>query len=147
MEKNSLKVSQAHFLWLIAFASLFVFATLSCLGEISIIHSAYAQSICYFELAWFSAQKAKENHISITAVLFSLIAGRLVFELPIRIVEFQDTLSSLMTLIFCLICIILGIICNRVNKPYIYTISLIIVILLNSVIHNLWIEYISNIHN
>ena len=78
--------------------------------------------------------------MSPTAIASALILGRIILELPIRILDYANSVGSLMITINCIIGIILGIICYYGKKPSLYFLSIMIEILLTTFIADTWFE-------
>mgnify|MGYP006962006122 FL=1 len=78
--------------------------------------------------------------MSPTAIASALILGRIILELPVRILDYANSVGSLMITINCIIGIILGIICYYGKRTSLYFLSIMIEILLTTFIADTWFE-------
>lgn len=127
------------FLSIIGVASL-VFFSISWFSGFSFYAGASVQSICFFGLTWFCADKLKDQPISPFAIALAIIIGRVIWELPIRIIDFYESIISLMLPVFSIVSIVLGLICYREKRAATYFLSGVVLILLNTYVHQAWLE-------
>lgn len=101
----------------------------------------WAEAITFFALAWFISKREEEKKgLSPTAIASALILGRIILELPVRILDYANSVGSLMITINCIIGIILGIICYYGKRTSLYFLSIMIEILLTTFIADNWFE-------
>lgn len=70
----------------------------------------------------------------------AVILGRILLELPIRITEFRATLFSLFIPITVISSIVLAAVYYRERRPVVLILSAIIMVLLNTIVHEDWIN-------
>ena len=113
--------------------------------------AAWAQSALFFGFAWICADKMKERPLTLTAIAVAIILGRLLPELPIRISDFATFfifprhISIVVTLIS-IIAVIPGTVCYREKRNSVYTLSIIILVFLNTFVHWSWLEIYTRHH-
>lgn len=100
----------------------------------------WAEAITFFALAWFISKREEKKGLSPTAIASALILGRIILELPVRILDYTNSVGSLMITINCIIGIILGIICYYGKRTSLYFLSIMIEILLTTFIADTWFE-------
>ena len=102
--------------------------------------AGWIEGICFFELAWFCTHYLQNKDISSVTITLSIVFGRILLELPIRIMDFRGSLGSLMVTIICIVAIILGVVCYQEKRPIAYILSTIVLILLNTFAHHFFLE-------
>ena len=106
----------------------------------SLYAAGWAESICYFVITYLLLNKFAKPGTYGTPYLLAIILGRMVFELPIRITEFGTTLFSLFIPIIVLVTIFLASLYFKEKRPAVLVLSVIILILLNTIAHEDWIN-------
>ncbi len=84
---------------------------------------------------------AKKDTDGIPVVLMIML-GRIILEIPIRIDYFSGTIGSLFVTIVVLIAIVLSMSYWYKKKLYILILSLVIMMLLNTFGHDLWLKHV-----
>ncbi len=108
--------------------------------------AAWAQSALFFGFAWICADKMKERPLTLTAIAVAIILGRLLPELPIRISDFENSRISIVVTLISIIAVILGTVCYREKRNSVYTLSIIILVFLNTFVHWSWLEIYTRHH-
>jgi len=107
----------------------------------TIYAAGWAESISFFLLTFILLNKfAKPNTYGIPIVL-SIILGRTILEIPVRLFDFYGSLFSLFVLAISVISILLGANYYRERRIVDLVFSAIIMILLNTVAHHAWFDY------
>jgi len=116
--------------------------------HVSFYDAAYAESICFFGVAWYFASKSSQQGTSLIGIVVALSLGRFLLEIPGRltyIIWGQFELYHLMPMTSMLIPFItastvsLAVLCWHEKRPATYVLSTIIILLLCSVAHQLWL--------
>lgn len=120
--------------------SMLVFLLSSWTAGYSLYAAAWSESVLYFVLTYLLLNKyVKSDNFGIH-IVGAILFGRIVFELPVRIFEFRETLFSLFIPMVVIISIILASAYYREKRPVVLVLSVVIIILLNTVIHEDWIN-------
>ena len=102
-------------------------------------HSVYLPSMAcsalYFWLTWTWLKHARPAWFIVAAI----ILGRIILELPLRILDFQDTSASLLEPVCSIVAILLAVVCYRRRTLRTSVISFVVLLLLNTIGHYLWI--------
>lgn len=106
--------------------------------DISAYLSSAIQSMCYFILAIVCTHKAKEQPVTLFGIGCALMMGRFLIEIPIRCYNFFGTASTLIFSFNVIVSIILGIITYREHRTTTLCLSVIIIVLLNTIATRLW---------
>ena len=133
--KNQIK----RILSLIGISSL-LFLCISWSMALSGYAAGWIEGICFFELAWLCTHYLQNKDISSVTITLSIVFGRILLELPIRIMDFRGSIGSLMVTIICIVAIILGVVCYQEKRPIAYILSTIVLILLNTFAHHFFLE-------
>lgn len=126
----------------VATVAFVVFLCIRVISYLPYIHTALAESICFWELAWICCFKAKKENIPLRGVVLAILIGRLFLELPERTAYFRDSLISLPSPVICIVCILLGTFCTLKPKFWVYFLSLVIIYIMNVFIYDAWRDYI-----
>ena len=122
-------------------ASLLVFLLSWWTATYSLYAAGWAESMCYFTLTILLLKKYAQPDTYGIPYLIVIALGRSVFEVPIRITEFGATLFSLFVPIIVFVSIILASICYREKRASVLILSVVIIILLNTIAHEDWMNY------
>lgn len=129
-------------------ASILLFLCTLITRKLSLYHAAYIESISFFALTWWFADKAIKKNKRITGITIAVIAGRLIMEVPLRIISLHNiNLYNLIPITSFIIphitcaTILLAVLCRKEQRPSTYFLATIIIILLCSVGHNFWLEH------
>ena len=120
--------------------SLLTFLLCCWTASYSLYAAGWAESICYFIVTYLLLNKyAKSNTYGIP-YLIAILLGRIILEFPLRISEFRATLFSLFIPIVVCVSIMLAALYFREKRPAVIILSCIIIILLNTIAHEDWIN-------
>ncbi len=101
--------------------------------------AGWTESVAYYGFTYYILDKfAKPKTFGVSYVL-AIIMGRIVLELPIRIIEFSDTLGSLIIIINVLVSILLAALYFREKRTSLLVLSFVILTLLNTVVVYKWV--------
>ena len=115
---------------------------LSCwTAAYSLYAAGWAESILFFVLTYLLLSKYAEPDSYGVPIVVAILLGRIVFELPVRIMEFRQTLFSLFIPLVVVVSIILASVYYREKRPVVLILSAVIIILLNTVVHEDWINW------
>ena len=113
------------------------------LRALSLYNAAIIESIVYSFITFLLLRKYVDAKYSIIRIILCIILGRIIIELPIRIVDFDKTLSTLMvTIIVILSTILTGLIYSN-KKKYVIILSFISWIICAFIGHKVWFDYIN----
>ena len=124
------------------FASILTFLLTCWTAVYSVYTAGWTESVCFFALTYFLLQKYAEQRTNGTPIVASIILGRIILEIPIRINDFMGSLFSLFVPVLVIISIILALICFKEKRASVFILSAIIIVLLNSVVHDVWCHFI-----
>ena len=89
-----------------------------------------------FLLARYSQKENKKILVITSAIMLGLI----ILQLPIRIYDFSGSVISMMVLINTLLSIMFTALCYYKRKVYLYAISVVIIVLQNTLVHEAWLN-------
>ncbi len=113
------------------------------LRALSLYNAAIIESIVYSFVTFLLLRKYVDAKYSIIRIILCIILGRIIIELPIRIVDFDRTLLTLMvTIIVILSTILTGLIYSN-KKKYVIILSFISWIICAFIGHKVWFDYIN----
>jgi len=104
--------------------------------------AGFAQSICFFALTFHLLQHFKSKGKEVHAVTAAIVAGRVVPEIPVRIITFHDSLGSIGILIMVTVTILLAALYQQKRLPVILILTIIIVILLGTAGIDTWYDFV-----
>lgn len=100
-------------------------------------------TLCSFALTWFCLDKFKANNRTIFySICGALLLGRWLPQLPIHIFCYLNTIYYAYLLVLATVGILLGAICYYEKKLHIFVLSLIIMIIINTIIQYIWLNAI-----
>lgn len=120
--------------------SLLVFLLSFWTASYSLYAAGWAESICYFIITYLLLNKYAAPESYGIPYIIAILLGRTILELPLRITEFRTTLFSLFIPILVYVSIILASIYFREKRPMTLILSAIIIILMNTIAHEDWIN-------
>lgn len=126
--------------------SLLLFLVMSWVHTFQALICGWAYSVCYFAFTWICLQvflPKTENKYPI--VISAIIIGRIILEIPIRISDFGDSFATLMFPIITIISVLLAAVCYYEKRVSVYVLSAIILLLVNTFVHECFLEYCSNL--
>ena len=120
-----------------------VITFLATLWTAKYIYAAgFAQSICFFALTFHLLQHFKSKGKEVYAVTSAIVAGRVLPEIPVRIITFYDSLGSIGILIMVTVTILLAALYQQKRLPVILILTIIIVILLGTAGIDTWYDFV-----
>lgn len=100
-------------------------------------------TICSFALTWFCLNKFKvNNNTAFLTICSALLLGRWLPQLPMHIFYYWNTLYYAILLVLASVGILLGAVCYFEKKLHTFVLSLIIMIIMNTVIQYIWLAAI-----
>lgn len=121
--------------------SILLFIGVSWGGSFSLSAATWSQSICFFAFTCYVLWKLEKSQIERLPIVLAVVAimlGRMLPILPIMISDFTGAWIYMIVNIICLISIILGAICFHEKRSSVYTLSIIIMLMLNTLALNQW---------
>lgn len=99
--------------------------------------SAWVHSLAFISLTrlWLS-KKGKEA--GMTSIVGAIILGRIILEIPVRSLDFTGTMSTLMLPVSSMLSILLISLCFYKRNIGVYTLSIILIILANTILQTIW---------
>ena len=106
----------------------------------------WIESIGYFILTYFCLKfvQAKNNKIATWYIISAIILGRIILEIPMRILDWNGCVGSFMIIISCIIAILLAAYCYNSKKITAFVLSYVILALFNSVVADYWSKFLLN---
>lgn len=99
------------------------------------------EGVFYLAFTYFCCKKFATGRISCAKIVLAIIVGRFVVELPVRVASFSATLVSLLVSIMSLAGILLGWLCAKKNKAYVWLLSVLIILIVSIFYRPLWFDY------
>lgn len=121
--------------------SILLFVGVSWGGSFSLSAAVWSQSICFFAFTCYvlwKIEKSQTKRLPIPLAVFAIKLGRMLPMLPVMISDFTGTWTYMIVNIICLLSIILGAICFHEKRSSVYTLSIIIMLMLNTIALNQW---------
>lgn len=103
--------------------------------------SAWIHSLAFMALTWFWLSKTKGN-IGKKNLVSAIILGRIILEVPIRILDFSGTVYSLMWPVSTIISILAALLCFYKRNVWIYILSAIIIVASNTILQTVWVSFL-----
>ncbi len=111
-------------------------------AKYSIFEEGWTQSVCFFSLTFILLEKYAKTDSGAYYIALFVVLGRIVLEIPIRIMDYFDSLFSILVPIIAIASIVLATICYKEKRTSVYILAAIIVVLLNTVTHHTWYNFI-----
>lgn len=106
----------------------------------------WTYSVCYFACTWICLQLFLSKYANkYWPIILGMILGRIILEIPLRIYDWGGTFSTLMFPIITIISILLAAVCYYEKRVSVYVLSAIILLLVNTFVHECFLEYCSNL--
>lgn len=99
--------------------------------------AVWMETIAFYFLAMYEVYKNKES-MSVIKIAVALIIGRILLEIPIRIVDFYSAKGSFFLMVACMIAIILGCVAGKKSRMYSYFIGTMILLYIS----NMWCVHV-----
>lgn len=127
--------------WCSAGLSIAIFLLTWWITAISIYANIWATTLAYYGLTWWCLTKfMSSSGVKTSAVVGGLVFGRLAFDIAIRVPDFMGAVASLILTFACLAGILTAVVCYKERRTYAYVLSVVIIILLNTVVSYTWLE-------
>lgn len=124
--------------------SMLVFILTSWTLAYSHYAASMAESCCFFLLTFHLLESyAKPNTYGIPYVL-AIIVGRIILEMPLRVMEFKDTLPSLFIPMTVIVSILLAALYYKEKRLSVLILSVSILIILTTMCQYEWFEFFNN---
>lgn len=108
---------------------------------ISFYLCAWIETISYAILTMFLlARYSQKENKKILVITSAIMLGLIILQLPIRIYDFSGSVISMMVLINTLLSIMFTALCYYKRKVYLYAISVVIIVLQNTLVHEAWLN-------
>lgn len=120
--------------------SLLLFLLTFWTAAYSLYAASMAEAMCFFVLTYFILEKYAEPKTYGTPFVIAIIMGRILLDIPIRVMEFRETIFSLFIPIVVMISIFLAALNFKEKNKIVLVLSLIILILLSSIGQAQWLE-------
>lgn len=137
------RMTKAKVYGLSALAGLGLFL-ITCWSAIFPDSTAYwVESLGFFLLTYLLLEKLQNyDGLKVWSIALSIMAGRLLIEIPIRIFDFYGTLGSMLITVSCILAIILGTICYKIKGSYTFILSYIVLVLFNTAVVDFWEKFL-----
>lgn len=99
--------------------------------------SAWVHSLAFISLTWLWLSK-KGKEAGMTSIVGAIILGRIILEIPVRSLDFTGTMSTLMLPVSSMLSILLISLCFIIRNIGVYTLSIILIILANTILQTIW---------
>lgn len=99
--------------------------------------AVWMETIAFYFLAMYEVYKNKES-MSVIKIAVALIIGRILLEIPIRIVDFYSAKGSFFLMVACMTAIILGCVAGKKSRMYSYFIGTMILLYIS----NMWCVHV-----
>ena len=136
-----MKIMKKNF-FVVFLMSVLVFLLTCWTGAYSVYAAGWSESIAYFFATYFLMNKYARPDSWGISVISAIFLGRIIVMLPMRILEFREMLPSMFVPFVAIVAIVLGVLCHREKSTIVTLLSLVILILLNTVAHHAWCEMI-----
>lgn len=99
--------------------------------------SAWVHSLAFISLTWLWLSK-KGKEAGMTSIVGAIILGRIILEIPVRSLDFTGTMNTLMLPVSSMLSILLISLCFYKRNIGVYTLSIILIILANTILQTIW---------
>lgn len=99
--------------------------------------SAWVHSLAFISLTWLWLSK-KGKEAGMTNIVGAIILGRIILEIPVRSLDFTGTMNTLMLPVSSMLSILLISLCFYKRNIGVYTLSIILIILANTILQTIW---------
>lgn len=124
------------------FGSLLVFLLTCWTAAFRGPSAEWAESVSFFLFTYCMLERYAKKDTDGIPVVLMIMLGRIILEIPIRIDCFSGTIGSLFVTIVVLIAIVLSMSYWYKKKLYILILSLVIMMLLTTFGHDLWLKHV-----
>ena len=103
---------------------------------LSYLDGLWMETISFYLFAMYETRRYKK-YLPVKYIAISIIIGRIILEIPIRLYDFYGSIGSMPIMFVCVISICLGCICAKSNFRFIYLfLTWLILCLLNILIYH-----------
>ncbi len=140
MECN--KKSVINFFKVVAL-SLATFLCVCWTAGTDMLNAYWSEAVVYFSITYFLCNHfATKGYLKASAVVVAIAIGRVVLELPIRIFNFSSSIGSVMLTLESFVAIFMAWVCWKYKTPVVFILTLVIFILINSFIPEMWSDFL-----
>lgn len=139
-------MSKVKSFFIAAGISMLLFLAVSWVHQFQAFVCGWAHSLCFFVCTWICLQTfLPKNGNKYLPIVVGVIVGRIILEIPIRIVAFSDSYATLMFPIIAIISVLLAAACYYEKRVSVYVLSAIILLLVNTFVHESFLKYYSDL--
>lgn len=107
------------------------------------LNAYWSEALVFFVITFFMCEKfASSRQLGAGTVAIASAVGRIILEIPIRISDWLGTVGSLMLTLESLVAIFMAWVCWKYKKPVVFILTLVIFILINSFIPEMWDDFL-----
>ena len=107
----------------------------------SIFISSWVNSICYFCFTLFLLKGDNATKNRIIGIILAILLGRAIISIFVYTIDFSGTYYSLLIFPITIVSILLAAICWYEKRDSVYLLSIIIIVLLNSIVQAYFLDY------
>lgn len=139
-------MSKIKSFFIVAGISMLLFLAVSWVHQFQAFVCGWAHSLCFFVCTWICLQTfLPKNGNKYLPIVAGVIVGRIILEIPLRIIDFSGSYATLMFPIISIISILLAAVCYYEKRVSVYVLSAIILLLVNTFVHECFLEYYSDL--
>lgn len=131
-------------LLIIFLLSMLVFLLTCWTAKYAIYAGGWTESVAYFVLTYILLEKYGKPQTFNVPIITIVMFGRIFLELPIRILDFWNSLFSMFIPMIVIASIILAATYYREKRYSVLILSVVILILLNTIGHHFWYDLVTN---
>ena len=119
--------------------SMLVFLLTCWTAKFTVYAAGWAESLSYFVLTFVVLRKYAKPDTYGWPFVLSIVLGRLLLEVPVRILDFNGSLFSMFVPMIVVVSILLGAVYFRERRNSVLVLAVIVLILLNTTAHDAWL--------
>lgn len=130
--------------------SLFLCLVLTLFNALkSVFVSSWVNSICYFCLTLFLLKTKGDNATKnkIIGIITAILLGRAIISIFVHTIDFRGTYYSLLIFPITIASILLAALCWYEKRYSVYLLSIVIIVILNSIVQAYFLDYCYQIFN
>lgn len=105
-------------------------------------NASWSESMVYFWLTYVVLSKyVAKRGMDTLSVVSAIVIGRIILELPVRLLDWAASFGSLIYLVSSLMGIALATMCFKNRNASIFFLSLVILIIFNSFVIDAWVSF------
>lgn len=135
------EISLTKRFWLVVAYSMALFLMLCWTQALQDSTGLWIYSIGYFAFTWLCLDKYHSSNESVVAIIMAIVLGRIVLEVPVRLIDYVGTLWSLSYTTMSIIAVILGYVCHKYRNMWAFVMSIVIAMLFIIFVAPAWKEY------